>query len=110
MAERERAWTAKPDPGSDGCWLVLTRAGADWRAVAGDFGYECDAVLAAAAPSMRDALESCSAWLERWANHVGRCRGGADCTCGLTAMRAEVHAALAKAEPQTLSPQAQEDQ
>ena len=44
---------------------------------------------------LRAALESAEAWLERWAVHVGRCEGGHRCTCGLTAIRYEVSAALA---------------
>lgn len=44
--------------------------------------------------SEREALESAAAWLGRWASHVGPCRGGNECTCGLTAIRAEVEIAL----------------
>lgn len=44
---------------------------------------------------LRAALESVDTWLDRWAVHVGRCEGGHRCTCGLTAIRYEVSAALA---------------
>lgn len=46
---------------------------------------------------LRAALESAEAWLERWAVHVGRCEGGLRCTCGLTAIRYDVSAALEEA-------------
>lgn len=46
------------------------------------------------------ALEAAAAWLERWAAHVGNCRGGAECTCGLTAIRRDVQArCLSRASP-----------
>lgn len=41
-----------------------------------------------------DALKGAGAWLDRWAAHVGSCLGGRFCTCGLTAIRAEVEIAL----------------
>ena len=44
---------------------------------------------------LRAALESVDTWLDRWAVHVGCCEGGHRCTCGLTAIRYEVSAALA---------------
>ncbi len=40
------------------------------------------------------AAEAASSWLERWAKHVGNCAGGNACTCGLTAVRAEIDTAL----------------
>lgn len=49
-------------------------------------------------PDVLQALESASAWLERWARHVGSCAGGEQCTCGLTAIRAETEAAIAHAQ------------
>lgn len=51
-----------------------------------------------ALPMMMDALKSASSWLERWAKHVGNCRGDAYCTCGLVAIRSEVEIALQAAE------------
>lgn len=42
----------------------------------------------------RGALKSAEAWLNCWAAHVGNCQGGNVCTCGLTAIRYEAHAAL----------------
>ena len=39
---------------------------------------------------MMQALKTADAWLERWAQHVGSCRGGSYCTCGLTRVRYEV--------------------
>lgn len=57
-----------------------------------------DAPLIAAAPDILEALGRASAWLERWARHVGSCVGGEQCTCGLTAIRAETEAAIAHAQ------------
>lgn len=52
---------------------------------------ELDGALAKA----RDALLTADSWLERWAQHVGNCRGGDRCECGLTLVRWEVsHAQL----------------
>ncbi len=42
----------------------------------------------------RNALRAAESWLERWADHVGRCRGGEQCTCGLTAVQYDIRAAL----------------
>lgn len=50
-------------------------------------------------PSVHDALESAKTWLSNWAVHAGRCKGGNACTCGLTAIRAEVEFALAAPAP-----------
>lgn len=41
-----------------------------------------------------DALKASQSWLERWAEHVGNCRGGVHCTCGLTAIRFDVAEAI----------------
>jgi hypothetical protein len=46
--------------------------------------------------TLLDAAESASAWLERWAAHVGDCQGGDKCTCGLTAIRHELALALSQ--------------
>lgn len=46
------------------------------------------------AEEMREALETAESWIERWAAHVGNCRGGDVCTCGRTAVLAEVRKAL----------------
>jgi hypothetical protein len=43
--------------------------------------------------SVEEVLASAEAWLTRWASHVGGCRGGGFCTCGLTAIRFEVASA-----------------
>lgn len=37
-----------------------------------------------------------TAWLERWATHVGNCHGGALCECGLTLASLESATTLAK--------------
>lgn len=39
------------------------------------------------------ALATAEAWLDRWAAHVGSCKGGEKCTCGLTAVLHEVRGA-----------------
>lgn len=43
---------------------------------------------------LRAAAHSALAWLERWAVHVGNCLCGDRCTCGLTAIRAELYSAI----------------
>jgi hypothetical protein len=43
---------------------------------------------------LRDALNVAASWLERWAVHVGRCRGDHLCECGLTNARYEASLAL----------------
>jgi hypothetical protein len=50
------------------------------------------------------ALKSANAWLERWAVHVGNCRGGLACTCGLTLVRYEAERALLEIEYPTDDP------
>lgn len=50
--------------------------------------------LCAEVRRMRAALSGAEAWLDRWAQHVGACRGSDRCICGLTAMRFEARAAL----------------
>ena len=52
---------------------------------------------------MREALEAAKSWIERWASHVGNCRGGNECTCGRTAILAECAAALSSPAPDRLS-------
>lgn len=44
-------------------------------------------------------LRGVEAWLDRWATHVGRCRGGYACTCGLERARHDVRAALNPPQP-----------
>jgi len=44
--------------------------------------------------SVTGALRTAQAWLARWAVHVGGCRGGNLCTCGLTRAQWEAEAAL----------------
>ena len=43
----------------------------------------------------REKLKGPAAWLNRWAAHVGGCRGGQVCTCGLTMAQFEIEQALA---------------
>ena len=45
-----------------------------------------------------DALKAADAWLERWAVHVGNCRGGELCECGLTRIRYEIALAIEQNE------------
>jgi hypothetical protein len=47
---------------------------------------------------MLEALKGAGNWLERWSSHQGNCKGGDQCTCGLTLYRFEVSEAIAKAE------------
>ena len=47
-----------------------------------------------------EALATAEAWLDRWAAHVGSCAGGDRCTCGLTAVLAEVRSALSEGTEQ----------
>jgi hypothetical protein len=57
------------------------------------------ASLAAENERLTAALDGAEAWLDRWAQHVGVCRGGDLCTCGLSFIRLEARAALK--EPST---------
>ena len=41
-----------------------------------------------------EALLTADAWLDRWAVHVGNCKRGNRCTCGLTRVRSEAYVAL----------------
>ena len=43
---------------------------------------------------LRAALKSAQSWMDRWAAHVGRCKAGAQCTCGRNAILHEINAAL----------------
>ena len=43
---------------------------------------------------LEDLLAGPAAWLDSWAQHVGNCKGGYVCTCGLTLARTEARAAL----------------
>ena len=43
---------------------------------------------------LREAMKGPLAWLERWAVHVGNCKGDSACTCGLTFVQHELRAAL----------------
>jgi hypothetical protein len=43
---------------------------------------------------LEEAFSGPAAWLDRWAQHVGNCKGGDVCTCGLTFVRTEAAAAL----------------
>ena len=42
----------------------------------------------------RETFSGPAAWLDSWAQHVGNCKGGYVCTCGLTLARTEAAAAL----------------
>jgi len=55
-----------------------------------------DMLAAAPAPDgMREAIAGPAAWLNRWAAHVGNCKGGTECTCGLWLAQFEMEKALA---------------
>ena len=47
------------------------------------------------------AASSALAWLDNWAQHVGRCPDGKVCTCGLDAVRYELRAGLNVLQPET---------
>jgi hypothetical protein len=58
-----------------------------------------DAKLDAAEAKLAKAVETASgpsAWLDDWAIHVGRCRGGARCSCGLSLAQHEARTTLAE--------------
>jgi hypothetical protein len=50
-----------------------------------------------------DALETCHAWVSRWATHIGRCEGGEKCICGRTLVMHESSAALSAADREAKS-------
>jgi hypothetical protein len=67
-------------------------------AIADAAAREIEALYASPAPSMvglREKVEGPASWLNRWAAHVGGCRGGDVCTCGLTMARFEIDQCLA---------------
>lgn len=47
---------------------------------------------------LRSALASCESWMDRWASHVGSCKGDNQCTCGRAAILHEARAALANGQ------------
>ena len=49
--------------------------------------------------ALREALETCESWIDRWTSHVASCEGGDKCTCGRTAILYEVRAALNLPQP-----------
>lgn len=49
---------------------------------------------AARIEQLEAALRGAESWLQNWAVHAGRCEGGNGCTCGLTAIRYDLSAAL----------------
>jgi hypothetical protein len=51
-------------------------------------------VLEAKLKQLQEEISGPEAWLDNWAQHVGKCQGGYVCTCGLTLARAELSAAL----------------
>ncbi len=57
---------------------------------------EANARLIAAAPELLQSSEIALSWLESWGQHVGNCEGGDKCTCGLTRVKYDLSAAIAK--------------
>lgn len=51
---------------------------------------------------LREAMKGPLAWLERWAVHVGNCKGDSACTCGLTFVQHELRAALQETSHETV--------
>lgn len=59
-----------------------------------DDGLVWDSAEAAAyIERLEAAAESANSWLSRWAEHVGKCKGGNMCECGLTAIKYETSSA-----------------
>lgn len=79
--------------------LILAALGADEIAQFPDFVSAVRDVLDES-NGLLNALKTTEAWLERWAAHVGACKGGASCTCGLTRARFEAREAITDAEDQ----------
>lgn len=52
-----------------------------------------------AARHLREGISTAGAWLNRWASHVGECKGGDHCSCGLTYALNEARYAMAQAFP-----------
>ena len=52
------------------------------------------AALTAEVARKDEALRFAHSWLGYWATHIGNCRGGQVCTCGLTRVRYDARAAL----------------
>jgi hypothetical protein len=51
---------------------------------------------------LREALESCQSWIDRWTQHVGNCKGGERCTCGRAAVLYDASAALNEQKPPSI--------
>jgi hypothetical protein len=46
--------------------------------------------------ALAEAIAGPEAWLDSWAQHVGKCKGGYVCTCGLVLARTELSQARAR--------------
>ena len=67
-----------------------------WNKISNDI-IEAATLLRALDEALERQMEAFSgpaAWLDSWAQHVGNCKGGYVCTCGLTLARTEAAAAL----------------
>jgi hypothetical protein len=49
-----------------------------------------------------DFIAGPNAWLASWAQHVGNCKGGYKCECGLVAARHDLARAMISAAPDAL--------
>lgn len=86
------------DEATDAILAALQAAPEQWVSNGGD-GDHADLVLAPAElDRVRGALSGPAAWLERWASHVGSCKGGDQCMCGLTLAQTEARQALSPDE------------
>lgn len=83
--EASASFVAEMETGGNDNWVVLVTAEA-FRAGQSH------------AAGLLEALAGPMAWLDGWAQHVGNCQGGYFCTCGLTAARSELSAAIAAAK------------
>jgi hypothetical protein len=50
-----------------------------------------------------DFIAGPNAWLASWAQHVGNCKGGYKCECGLVAARHDLARAMIAAAPDALA-------
>lgn len=72
------------------------------RAIARIAALEADkARLMGLVGEVAEGFSGPTAWLERWATHVGNCQGGAICECGLTLASLESATTLAKLKEAT---------
>ena len=91
--------------------MAICLAGCGIAAHRSDYFGEADAALSVLRQWLADEGLVCvpldfiagpNAWLASWAQHVGNCKGGYKCECGLVAARHDLARAMISAAPDAL--------